>query len=49
MCIMNKNIALVIGSFHEKEADEMVDEARAAAEANDLTIVEEVRVPGSIE
>jgi len=44
-----KNIALVIGSFHKKEAEEMVDEARKAATEAGLTIAEEVWVPGSYE
>jgi len=43
------NIALVLGSFHKKYADEMLDEARAAAKENGLTVVAEVWVPGSIE
>src|SRR5262245_10067587 len=43
------NIALVLGSFHKKEADEMLEEARAAAAESGLTVVAEVRVPGSIE
>lgn len=46
---MSKNIALVIGSFHKKEAEEMVDEARKTAGELGLTIVEEVWVPGSYE
>lgn len=43
------NIAIVLGSFHKKEADEMLDEARRAAAELGLTIVEEVWVHGSIE
>jgi len=43
------NIALVLGSFHKKHADDMLDEARAAAKENGLTVVAEVWVPGSIE
>jgi len=43
------NIAIVLGSFHKKYADEMLDEARAAAKELGLTVVAEVWVPGSIE
>ncbi len=49
MDIMTKNIAVVLGSFHKKEANEMLDEARNTANANNLTIAEEVWVPGSME
>jgi 6,7-dimethyl-8-ribityllumazine synthase len=44
-----KHIAIVLGSFHKKEVEEMLDEARKAAEESGLTIVEEVWVPGSYE
>lgn len=44
-----KNIAIVLGSFHKKEADEMLDEARKTAAEHGLTIVAEVWVHGSIE
>lgn len=44
-----KNIALVLGSFHKKEADDMLDEARKAAAESNLNVVAEVWVPGSIE
>jgi 6,7-dimethyl-8-ribityllumazine synthase len=43
------NIAIVLGSFHKKQADEMLDEARKTAAENNLNIVAEVWVPGSIE
>lgn len=43
------NIALVIGSFHRKECELMRDAARTQAANNNLTIVEEIWVPGSIE
>ena len=46
---MSKRIAIVMGSFHKKEVDEMLDEARATAKENELEIAEEVWVPGSIE
>lgn len=46
---MTKNIAIVLGSFHKAEADEMLDEARQAAEANELNVTEVVWVPGSME
>ncbi len=43
------NIAIVLGSFHKKEAERMLEEARKTAAENNLTIVAEVWVPGSIE
>jgi len=43
------NIAIVLGAFHKKEADEMLDEARKTAAEHGLTIVAEVWVHGSIE
>lgn len=43
------NIALVLGSFHKKEVEEMLDEARNMAKEAGLNIVEEVWVPGSYE
>lgn len=43
------NIAIVIGSFHKKEAEEMLDEAKLAAQELDLNIVSVVWVPGSYE
>jgi 6,7-dimethyl-8-ribityllumazine synthase len=43
------NIAIVLGSFHKKEVDEMLDEARRTAAEHGLTVVEEVWVHGSIE
>lgn len=43
------SIAIVLGSFHKKEAEEMLDEARKAAAEAGLNIIEEVWVPGSYE
>ncbi len=44
-----KRIALVMGSFHKKEVVKMLEEARRIAKENDLEIVKEVWVPGSME
>lgn len=44
-----KRLALVLGSFHKKEVDQMLASARDEAVKHDLQIVEEVWVPGSIE
>ncbi|MBI5369807.1 6,7-dimethyl-8-ribityllumazine synthase [Candidatus Uhrbacteria bacterium] len=44
-----KRIAIVLGSFHKKEADQMLMAAREEAAKHELEIVEEVWVPGSIE
>lgn len=46
---MSKRIALVLGSFHKKEADDMLVVAHQAALENDLKIAEIVWVPGSME
>jgi 6,7-dimethyl-8-ribityllumazine synthase len=46
---MKKNIAVVLGSFHKKEANEMLDEIEKFAKNNDINIVETVWVPGSME
>ena len=46
---MSKRIALVLGSFHKKEADDMLVAAHAAALENHIRITEEVWVPGSME
>lgn len=46
---MNKRIALVMGSFHKEEIMRMLEEARITALNNDLEIVEEIWVPGSVE
>ena len=46
---MGRNIALVMGSFHRAEIEQMLDEARTAAAAHRLTVAEEVWVPGSME
>jgi 6,7-dimethyl-8-ribityllumazine synthase len=46
---MVKSIVIVAGSYHKKDIEKMVDEARIIASDNDL-IVEEVKwVPGSME
>ena len=46
---MVKSIVIVAGSYHKKDIEKMVDEARIIASYNDL-IVEEVKwVPGSME
>lgn len=46
---MSKRIALVLGSFHKKEADDMLVAAHEVALANHLEIAEIVWVPGSME
>jgi 6,7-dimethyl-8-ribityllumazine synthase len=46
---MKKNIALILGSFHKVQVEEMLDEARKTANEASLNIVEEVWVPGSYE
>jgi 6,7-dimethyl-8-ribityllumazine synthase len=46
---MTKNIAIILGSFHKQEVTEMLDETRKAAAKADLSIVEEIWVPGSYE
>lgn len=43
------SIGIVLGSFHRREVEEMLDEARAVATRNQLGIVAEVWVPGSME
>ncbi|MBI2410796.1 MAG: 6,7-dimethyl-8-ribityllumazine synthase [Candidatus Kerfeldbacteria bacterium] len=44
-----KRIALVMGSFHKPQIEEMLAEARNAASEVEMTIIEEVWVPGSLE
>ena len=44
-----KKVALVLGSFHKKEVEKMLVEARKVAKENNLEIVKEVWVPGSME
>ncbi len=44
-----KNIAIVLGSFHKDEVTRMLTEARTTAHSQDMHIVEEVWVPGSLE
>ncbi len=46
---MKKNIAVVLGSFHKNEADEMLDEVKKFSQEHDLNIVEIKWVPGSME
>ena len=46
---MSHKIAIVIGAFHKKESEKMLEEARKIAKENDLEIVKEVWVPGSME
>ena len=46
---MSRNVALVLGLFHRARIEQMLDEARVAASDLDLTIAEEVWVPGSME
>ena len=46
---MSHRIALVLGSFHKKEADDMLVVAHETALENHLEIVEIVWVPGSME
>jgi len=46
---MTNNIVVVLGSFHKKEADEMLDEVQNFAREHNLNIVEEKWVPGSME
>ena len=43
------SIALVCGSFHKTEVDEMIRHATAEAEEHNLEIMEIVWVPGSME
>ena len=47
--VMAYKIALVLGAFHKKEAEKMLEEARKVAKENDLEVVKEVWVPGSME
>lgn len=46
---MGKNIAVLLGLFHKNEVEEMLDEVRSYSRENNLTIVEEKWVPGSME
>lgn len=43
------NIAIVLGAFHKVHVTRMLEVARETAKENNLEIVEEVWVPGSIE
>ncbi len=44
-----KNIAIVLGSFHKKEMEIMLAQARITAKENELNITDEIWVPGSME
>jgi 6,7-dimethyl-8-ribityllumazine synthase len=44
-----KNIAIVLGSFHKDLVQRMLNQARESAKEHDLTITDEVWVPGSVE
>lgn len=46
---MSKNIAIVMGSFHKKEIEQMLSVAREIAKEKNLNITNEVWVPGSLE
>ena len=46
---MKNKIAVICGSFHKKETGKMLEEARKVARKNELEIVKEVWVPGSLE
>nr|VFK39315.1 MAG: 6,7-dimethyl-8-ribityllumazine synthase [Candidatus Kentron sp. SD]VFK44024.1 MAG: 6,7-dimethyl-8-ribityllumazine synthase [Candidatus Kentron sp. SD]VFK77783.1 MAG: 6,7-dimethyl-8-ribityllumazine synthase [Candidatus Kentron sp. SD] len=46
---MKSNIAVVISSFHKKEGEEMLDEVRNFARRNEIEIVKERWVYGSLE
>lgn len=44
-----KHIALIVGTFHTQESEEMIEEAMAAAEESGLSVAHVEKVPGSIE
>lgn len=46
---MKNNIAIVLGSFHKKEMEQMLSMVRSVAKEKNLNIVREVWVPGSLE
>lgn len=46
---LTNNIALILGSFHKDQVEEMLDEARKAASELSLNIIAEIWVPGSYE
>jgi 6,7-dimethyl-8-ribityllumazine synthase len=46
---MSNHIAIVLGSFHKIEVEEMLAEARITAKECDLKIIAEQWVPGSME
>ncbi|RMD59839.1 6,7-dimethyl-8-ribityllumazine synthase [Candidatus Parcubacteria bacterium] len=45
---MNK-VALIMGAFHKEKVEKMLQEARRVARENNLKIISEVWVPGSVE
>ena len=46
---MQNKIAIVCGSFHKKETEKMLEEARRISIENGLKIIDEIWVPGSLE
>ena len=46
---MAKSIAIVVGSYHKKSVEKMVEKARKIAADNDLIVEEVSWVPGSME
>jgi|TARA_B110000116_G_scaffold193077_1_gene167998 6,7-dimethyl-8-ribityllumazine synthase len=46
---MVKSIVIVAGSYHKKDIEKMVDEARIIASDNDIMVEEVKWVPGSME
>ena len=46
---MSKQIAVLLGSFHKQECEDMLEEVRDYAARHDLEVAEVVWVPGSME
>ena len=46
---MNKKIAVICGSFHQKEVERMLSWAKQEAEKSSLELIEPVWVPGAME
>jgi len=46
---MNKKIAVICGSFHQKEVERMLSWAKQEAEKYSLELIEPVWVPGAME
>ncbi len=47
---MNSNkIYIIAGTFHKKESEIMINEAKKTAEAKGLEVVDVIKVPGSLE